>query len=101
MRRREMSYEDYGMTKSEARYVKNFCINSNDEEKLLIKNALSDLNPYISPHIYFSLIDGLSYDDLAMNKSIYISKVDFYGHRRKGIADIKKWMILCGKWNYK
>lgn len=98
MRKREMSYEDYGMTKAEVRYIKEFCRNANEEEKKLIRNALSDLNPYISPFIFHSLINCKSYDDITRNNSIYVSKVDFYAYRRKGIESIKRCMILEGKW---
>lgn len=98
MKKREMSYEDYGMTIEEVRQVKDFCRNSNEEEKILIKNALAELDPYIAPYVYYSLVNKMSYDEMYQKNIIYKSKVDFYADRRKGIESIKRWMILYGIW---
>lgn len=98
MRKRKMSYENYGMSEKEVRYVKDFCRNANDEEKKIIKYALSELQPYIAPYVYYSLVDNISYDVMCTRKYIFIGKGDFYGHRRQGMAAIKRWMILYGIW---
>ena len=98
MRTREKSYADYGITEAEKIYIKNFCRYANDKEKLIIKNALSDLNPYIAPYVFYSLVDNLSYEDICAKNYLYIGKGDFYGHRRYGMAAIKRWMILYGIW---
>ena len=96
MRTREKSYEDYGITDKEKRYIKDFCRNANDEEKEIIRNALSELQPYIAPFVFYSLVDNLSYEDICAKNYLFIGKSDFYGHRRQGMAAIKRWMI----WNY-
>ena len=57
MRTREKSYEDYGITDKEKRYIKDFCRNANDEEREIIRNAISELQPYIAPYVYFSLVN--------------------------------------------
>lgn len=98
MQTRLMSYADYGITKDEVQYIKDFCQNADDEQKQLIKYALSDLNPYIAPYVFYSLVDNLSYEDICAKNYLYIGKGDFYGHRRKGMAAIKRWMILYGIW---
>lgn len=98
MRTREKAYSDYGMTEKEVRYVKDFCRKANDEEREIIRNAISELQPYIAPYIFFSLVDNLSYEDICAKNYLYIGKGDFYGHRRQGIAAIKRWMILYGIW---
>ena len=90
MRTREKSYEDYGITKDEVQYIKDFCQNADDEQKQLIKYALSDLNPYIAPYVFYSLVDNLSYEDICAKRYLYIGKGDFYGHRRQGMAAIKR-----------
>ena len=63
MRKREMSYSDYGITEDEVRYIKSFCQNSNTEEQHIIRTALCELNPYIAPYVFYSLVDNLSYED--------------------------------------
>ena len=98
MRKREMSYSDYGMTEDEVRYIKSFCQNSNTEEKHIIRTALCELSPYIAPYVYYSLVDNLSYEDICSKNYLYIGKGDFYGHRRQGMESIKRWMILYGIW---
>ena len=98
MRTREMSYSDYGITKDEVRYIKLFCQNADDEQKNLIKYALAELQPYIAPYVFYSLVDNLSYEDICAKNYLYIGKGDFYGHRRHGMASIKRWMILYGIW---
>ena len=93
-----MSYEDYGMTEDEVRYIKEFCQNADDEQQMLIKYALSELVLYITPYVFYSLVDNLSYEDICSKNYLYIGKGDFYGHRRQGMAAIKRWMILYGIW---
>lgn len=99
MRTREKSYEDYGMNEKEAMYILDFCRNATQEQKFLIKNALSELQPYIAPYVYFSLVDNLSYERMCQKDYIYMGKGDFYAYRRKGMAAIKRWMMLYGFWN--
>ena len=98
MRTREMSYSDYGMTDEEVRYIKDFCKNADEKQKTLIKYALTELVPYIAPYVFYSLVDNLSYEDICAKDFLYIGKGDFYGHRRQGMAAIKRWMILYNVW---
>ena len=98
MRTREMSYKDYGITDHEKRYILDFCRNADEDEKLIIKNALSDLNPYVAPYVFYSLVENLSYEDICAKNYLYIGKGDFYGHRRQGMAAIKRWLILYNAW---
>ena len=98
MRTREKSYQDYGITEEEKLYILEFCRKADDEQRLVIKNALAELNPYIAPYVFYSLVDGMSYEDICSKNYLYIGKGDFYGHRRQGMAAIKRWMILYGIW---
>lgn len=98
MRKRKMSYKNYGMDEAEVRYIKDFCRNANEDEKKIIKNALSELQPYISPYVYCSLVDNISYDIMSAKNYIYMGKGDFYGHRRQGMAAIKRCMKDVGIW---
>lgn len=100
MRTRRTSYKDYGISDEEVEYIIKFCLNSNDEEKELIKEALSKLNPYISPIIFQSLVSKKSYEKLCQKDYLYIGKEDFYGYRRLGIYHIKDWLKLHNRWKY-
>lgn len=100
MRTRDMSYEDYGITDEEVDYIKDFCFNSNSEQQEhIIKVALSELSPYIAIKCLDSLINKKSYEDLCKEEYMFIGKGDFYGHRRKGMESIKRWMILNNMWD--
>ena len=44
------------------------------------------------------VVDNLFYEDICAKNYLYIGKGDFYGHRRQGMAAIKRWMILYGIW---
>jgi hypothetical protein len=98
MRTREMSYSDYGITENEVQYIKDFCRNAEQEQQKIIKQALSELQPYIAPYVFYSLVDNLSYEDICAKNYLYIGKGDFYGHRRQGMEAIKRWMILYNIW---
>lgn len=98
MRTRNMSYSDYGISDNEMHYILDFCRNSNEDQKAIIKNALAELQPYIAPYVYYSIVDNMSYEDICAKDYIYMSKGDFYGHRRKGMDAIKRWMILYNLW---
>lgn len=100
MRKRLSSYEDYGLTKEEVAYIKEFCINANEEEKKCIKQALSQLDPYISPYVFYSLISKKSYEKIIAKDYIFMGKEDFYGHRRYGIYCIKDWLIINKMWKF-
>lgn len=98
MKTRNMSYKDYGISENEIPYIIDFCRNANEEQKKIIKDALAILQPYIAPYVYYSLVDNMSYDDLYAKHCLYISKVDFYAYRRKGMAEIKDAIISNGFW---
>lgn len=98
MRTRDKSYQDHGITEEEKLYILEFCRNADDEKRLVIKNALAELNPYIAPYVFYSLVDNISYEGICAKNYLYIGKGDFYGHRRQGMAAIKRWMILYGIW---
>lgn len=99
MRTREKTYKDYGLSDDEINYIKEFCTKSNaEEQKNIIEIALSELSPYIAKKCLESLINNKSYDDLCKEEYIFLSRVDFYGYRRKGMAAIKRWMIWNNMW---
>lgn len=98
MRTRNMGYADYGITKEEKKYIKKFCEHADENEKEIIKQALSELNHYIVPYIYDSLVEKKSYESIIKKEFLFMGKEDFYGYRRKGMEAIKRYMISFGKW---
>lgn len=99
MRTREKSYYDYGITNDEVKYIKEFCRNADKGQQNLIRYALSDIQPYIAPYIFYSLINNISYDKICAKNYICICKDDFYAYRRKAIASIKESLIKNKIWH--
>lgn len=98
MRKRKMSYKDYGINESELRYIKDFCRNAKENKKYIIDIALTEINPYIAPYVKKHLTEKKSYEKLCGENYIYLGKGDFYGECRYIVAAIKRWMILYGIW---
>lgn len=98
MRTREKSYSDYGITEDEVKYIKSFCKNASRIQKEIIVHALSEIDSYVAPYIFDSLVEDMSYEDICSRNYLFIGKGDFYGRRRQGMAAIKRWMILYGIW---
>lgn len=102
MRTRKTRYQDYGITKQEKDYIMQYCYEAKGEKAEMIKAALATtkpkMDPYIAKIIFDALASGLSYERMCGKEYIYIGKEDFYGHRRQGIAAVKRWMILYGIW---
>ena len=99
MRNRLMSLKDHNVSEIEKHKILSFCANASEEEKQIIKTALSELPPYISQYVYRSLTENLSYDDICKQDYIYLGCGDFYAYRRKGMGAIKRWMIWYGIWD--
>ena len=86
MKTREKGYKDYGFDSDEAKKLKAFCRRPDfAEHKLLIDSAVS-ANPAIASDLYYSLVNGISYDSLLKIKFIPLPQVDFYGYQRKCIS---------------
>lgn len=99
MRTRLMKYIDHDITDEDKIKILNFCSFAGEEEKSLIKTALSELPPYISPYVFRSLTENMSYDDICKQDYIYMSCGDFYAYRRKGMGAIKRWMMIYNIWD--
>ncbi len=98
MRKRKMSYSDYGMTSEEVKYVNNICRNPSENENLIIDTALTEINPYIAPYVKKHLFEKKSYEKLCGENYIFLGKGDFYGECRYVVAAIKRWMIWYRVW---
>lgn len=47
------------------------------------------INADIASDLYYSIVTGISYDELTKVRYIPIGKADFYGYRRKCLAQIR------------
>lgn len=97
VRTREKSYIDYGFEPGEEKKIMEYCSDGHfSEHDLLLQSAIS-ANPYIASDLYYSIVNGVSYESLEKIKQIPLSKPDFYGYRRKCLAIFRNWLLLYGK----
>lgn len=83
MRIRDAGYRDYGIEPEEAREIKKHCASAEfNEHQLLFTSALSE-NKELAADLYYSIVKGLSYEDLDRICYMPIPKTDFYAHQRK------------------
>lgn len=94
-----MKCSDYGISKTEMARLKEYCKNYTDEESdRLLKDAAYAANASIANRLYDSVRNGKSYETLDREVYMPISKVDFYGYRRKCISTFRSLLLFCGKW---
>lgn len=98
MRVREKGYNDYGLTNEEVKRVYRWCegLHSTDDRAKLYSLAL-ETKSYIADDLVYSLVKGLSYDDLAKISHIGCTKNDFYAYRRQLVSKIISVYNLSGK----
>lgn len=98
MKTREMGYRDYGFDVGEEKRLKDYCRRSNfSDHKTLMDSAISS-NPYMAADLYYSIVGGVSYDDLIKIKYIPLPKSDFYGYQRKCLSIFRNFLLMYGKW---
>lgn len=85
-----MSYSDYGFSKEEVKELKEYCKSSQFEEHdKLLQSAITS-NKSIASELYYSIVSGISYEELIKIKNIPLPKTDFYGYQRKCLAIFKE-----------
>ena len=98
MRTRERSYFDYGFKEGEERQLQEFCRRPDFAEDFLLLECAKKANADIGGDLYFSLIRGLSWEQLDKRTWQQYSKVDFYGYRRKALGLFRAALIECGRY---
>lgn len=104
MKTREKGYENhyrfFGFDSDEAKKLKAFCRRPDfAEHKLLLDSAIS-ANPTIASDLYYSLVNGISYDSLSKIKYIPLPQVDFYGYQRKCLFIFRNQLLINNKGKY-
>lgn len=98
MRTREKTYKEYGFEQEEGKRLREYCKKEGfcDHDTLL--NAAIYSNPSIAGDLFYSLLNGLSYDNLTKIKYIPYSRADFYGYQRLCLSIFRNFLLLYGKW---
>lgn len=98
MRKREMGYQDYGFAPGEEEQLKEYCRKSDFTEHDILLQAAITSNPALAADLYYSLVNGLSFDRISNIKYIPIPKADFYGYQRNCLAIFMNLLVMYGKW---
>lgn len=97
VRTREKGYIDYGFESGEEKKIMNYCSDGHFSEHDILLQAAVSANPCIASDLYYSIVNGVSYEAIEKIKQIPLSKSDFYGYRRKCLGIFKKHSLLYGK----
>lgn len=101
MRTRNKGLHHYGIDNETEHRLLEFCRTATspacEEVSRELLNITHRVNESIWSELYISLLWGLSYDKLTIYRSINYSKNDFYGYRRKCIAELNKFMEVWNK----
>lgn len=91
MRTRLKGYTDYGMTRSDVENVKKYCREHYHNKELFLRCARS-VNPDIADILVYSVAMKRSFEICDARFGVPYGKGDFYGYRRKYIAEVHKSM---------
>ena len=106
MRTREATYTDYGFKKGEEKQLKQYCLDLELPDKLLLLQCAHECNPMVEDDLFYSISKGVAFQVLA-RKGIdqnYKCHADVYGYKRNtGIIQIcttgmRKISILAIEW---
>ena len=100
VRTRERSYFDYGFKEGEERQLQEFCRRPDFAEDFLLLECAKKANTNIGGDLYFSLIRGLSWEQMDKRTCQQYSKGDFYGYRRKALGLFREALIECGRYPF-
>lgn len=98
MKVRLKGYKDYGFEAGEEIKLKEYCRKEGFSDYDTLLNAAVSANPAIAGDLFYSLLNGLSYDSLIKIKYIPYSKGDFYAYQRRCLSMFRNFLLLYGKW---
>ena len=95
MRTRKKKLSDYGVPVEDGKKILALCRMANKKERQeLMQICISSAPCGIEVFVYWSLVLGMSYDEILKKEYIAATKDDFYGYRRKAMAQFYDWMRL-------
>lgn len=98
MRTRLMGFADYGFLPGEGERLREFCRMPDFAECFLLIESAKKANADICNDLYYSLVEGVSYDKLEFVKKVLIARNDFYAYQRKTLAIFKAALCEVGRY---
>ena len=102
MRTREATYTDYGFKKGEEKQLKQYCLDLELPDKLLLLQCAHECNPMVEDDLFYSISKGVAFQVLA-RKGIdqnYKCHADVYGYKRKTLALFRSALQACGRYPF-
>ena len=88
-----------GMAEAERKSLENACIRATSEDMRFLIDTCLDVYPSLAPHLFYSLLNGLSYDKLdKYYDEIPINRNDFYKYRKIVLEKFKIKLQKEGRW---
>lgn len=95
MKTRNKGYREYGFENTEeAKRVIKYCRSPDFQFGQELISAAVSANKTIAYDLAYSIVNNLSYRDIAKIKYIPIGEVDFYAYRRKCVANMLDWLRM-------
>ena len=97
-----MTNAEYGFEEGEDRQLKQYCLNLELPDKLLLLQCAHECNPMIEDDLFYSISKGVAFQILA-RKGIdqnYKCHADVYGYKRKTLALFKSALQACGRYPF-
>lgn len=86
MRTRDKTYADYGFQRNEEKYIKYLARQPSYEQRLLLYDAAYSVESTLADDIVYSIVTGVSYDDIQKIHYIPAGRSTFYGDCRATLA---------------
>ena len=100
MRTRNKSYDYYGISPEDAKKLRNYCHNMDQEDRLRLFQCAISKAPGLELLIYESITEGIGYISLRRRRGGIPAKADdFYAYQRRTLADFYDWLRMTGKWD--
>lgn len=99
MRTRDKSYDYYGISPEDAKKLRNYCRNMDQEDKFRLFQCAISKAPGLELLIYESITEGIGYISLKRRRGEIPAKADdFYAYQRRTLADFYDWLRMTGRW---
>lgn len=102
MRTREATYTDYGFKKGEEKQLKQYCLDLELPDKLLLLQCAHECNPMVEDDLFYSISKGVAFQVL-VRKGVdqnYKCHADVYGYKRKTLALFRSALQACGRYPF-
>ncbi len=89
MKTRNKTYADYGFQQNEEKYIRFLARQPDYERRLLLYDAAYSVEPSLADDIVYSIVGGVSYEEIQKIRYIPVCRTDFHGRCRAVLASFR------------